>query len=166
MIIFQELQHQSRPCYYQVHFPVASIHQTLLPLHPSAPHKQNSSPDCLLFTHHSKQDRADTHKMGQPSIYERWVFIKKVQIKCIEKDAGERINYSRLPQRSIFEKIDPLGLRVAALDLSGLRALASPGRVFLQRHRQQRRRRRQRRSPSRTMMCCWSRCTKQSGSWV
>lgn len=88
MIIFQELQHQSRPCYYQVHFLVASIHQSLLLLHPSAPHKQNSSPDCLLFTHHSKQDRADTHKMGQPSVYERWVFIKKVQIKCIEKDGG------------------------------------------------------------------------------
>lgn len=97
MIIFQELQHQSWPCYYQVHFLVASIHQTLLPLHPSTWHKQNSSPDCLLFTHHSKGDRADTHKTGQPSIYERWVFIKKVQIKCIEKDGGRAINYSSLP---------------------------------------------------------------------
>lgn len=90
MIIFQELQHQSWPCYYQVHFLVASIHQALLLLHPSTPHKQHSSPDCLLFIHHSKQDRSGTHKMGQPSISEGWVCIKKVQIKCIEKDEGGR----------------------------------------------------------------------------
>lgn len=91
MIIFQELQHQSWPCYYQVHFLVASIHQTLLLLHPSVPHKQNSSPDCLLFTHHSKQDRAGTTKWANPAFMRDEFSLRKFKLNALRDGGGREL---------------------------------------------------------------------------